>query len=181
MDCYKTSNNKYFNAPPRMADGRHFTDYRPSFELNNKIGNDNELKESYAYRQFLIDNAEKLIDVNRKHAFMINGNTECMKPFETGTMLPEKQKMVCNMKTCEVVDNYENGIGMGRVYNTDSNGSCLAPLTEPEMKTSGNLCAPNSDLANYYPVGEESSENAVRVAVPSGGEVLSGGDNTAYQ
>ena len=33
---------------------------RPSFELNNKIGNDNELKESYAYRQFLIDNAEKL-------------------------------------------------------------------------------------------------------------------------
>ena len=24
--CCKTSNNKYFNAPPLMSDGRHFTD-----------------------------------------------------------------------------------------------------------------------------------------------------------
>ena len=44
--CYKTSNNKFFNAPPRMSDGRHFTDYRPDYELNMKIGEDNELNDS---------------------------------------------------------------------------------------------------------------------------------------
>ena len=27
MSCYRTTNNKFFTAPPRMADGRHFTDY----------------------------------------------------------------------------------------------------------------------------------------------------------
>ncbi len=54
----------------------------------------------------------------------------------------------------------------------DPNGSCLAPLTEPEMKTSGNLCAPNSDLGNYYPVSNEAVDNAARVAIPGGGEVL---------
>lgn len=174
--CYKSSNNKHFNAPPRMSDGRHFTDYRPSFELNKKISDDNELGDSYTYRQFLIDNAEQLMDINKKHSFMMNGNTECVQPFAQGTMLPEAQKMVCDMKSCKVVDNYENGIGMGRVYTQDPNASCLAPLTEPEMKTSGNLCAPNSDLGNYYPVSNEAVDNAARVAIPGGGEVLSGGD-----
>ena len=62
--CYKTTNNKYFNAPPRMSDGRHFTDYRPSHELNMKISQDNDINDSYEYRQFLIDNGEKLMDVN---------------------------------------------------------------------------------------------------------------------
>ena len=27
-NCHKTTNNKYFQCPPRMSDGRHFTDYR---------------------------------------------------------------------------------------------------------------------------------------------------------
>jgi len=174
--CYKTSNNKFFNAPPRMSDGRHFTDYRPSYELNMKISADNELDDSYKYRQFLIDNAEQLMEINKKQSFMMNGNTECVEPYTQGTMLPEAQKMVCDMKSCKVVDNYENGLGMGRVYTKDPNASCLAPLTEPEMKTSGNLCSPNSDLANYYPISNDKVNNAVRVAVPGAGEVLSGGD-----
>ena len=29
MSCYKTSNNRFFNATSRMSDGRNFTDYRP--------------------------------------------------------------------------------------------------------------------------------------------------------
>ena len=37
--CKKTSNNKYFNCPPRMDDGRHFTDYRPNDRVNNLIRN----------------------------------------------------------------------------------------------------------------------------------------------
>ncbi len=28
--CYKTGDNRYNDCPPRMADGRHFTDFRPN-------------------------------------------------------------------------------------------------------------------------------------------------------
>ena len=43
MNCYRTSNNKFFNAPPRMADGRHFTDYRPSCDANSSVRNNQQI------------------------------------------------------------------------------------------------------------------------------------------
>ena len=66
MNCYKTTNNKHFTAPPRMADGRHFTDYRPTFDLNTKIQNDNNVDTSYNYRMLLTNNAEQIMELNRK-------------------------------------------------------------------------------------------------------------------
>ena len=51
--CYKTGNNKYFNAPPLMADGRHFTDYRPQCTLNNQIRAQNNGLSSFDYRMYL--------------------------------------------------------------------------------------------------------------------------------
>ena len=56
-NCYKTSNNKYANAPPRMDDGRHFTDYRPNCFLNNRLQVDNNVPNSYEMRLFLTRNA----------------------------------------------------------------------------------------------------------------------------
>ena len=44
MSCGTTS-NKFFTAPPE--DGGHFTDYRPTFDLNNKIQEDNNIDTSY--------------------------------------------------------------------------------------------------------------------------------------
>ena len=41
--CYKTSNNKYAKCPPRMDDGRHFTDYRPNHEINKHIIENNKI------------------------------------------------------------------------------------------------------------------------------------------
>ena len=38
-----TSNNKYFDCPPRMDDARHFTDYRPNRDVNNKIRHNNKI------------------------------------------------------------------------------------------------------------------------------------------
>ena len=61
MDCYKTSNNKHFGCPPRMADGRHFTDYRPSCHINNIIRSGNNVMNSFEYRLFLTRNAEELM------------------------------------------------------------------------------------------------------------------------
>ena len=37
----KTSNNKYFECPARMDDGRLFTDYSPSAVLNDVIRKNN--------------------------------------------------------------------------------------------------------------------------------------------
>ena len=88
MDCYRTSNNKYFQAPPRMDDSRHFTDYRPDCHVNNLIKNDNKVFNSYEYRLFLTRNAEKLMDANRQYAFLKNGVSECKMPYNQGTMLP---------------------------------------------------------------------------------------------
>ena len=34
-NCNKTSNNKYFDCPALMSDGRVFTDYRPSSYVND--------------------------------------------------------------------------------------------------------------------------------------------------
>ena len=42
-NCYRASDNKYNDSPVRMADGRHFTDYRPSCDLNNVIKRDNNI------------------------------------------------------------------------------------------------------------------------------------------
>ncbi len=59
----KTSNNKYFDCPARMDDGRAFTDYRPRSTVDNMIRVSNNIKSSYEYRQFLIHNATKIMDV----------------------------------------------------------------------------------------------------------------------
>ena len=58
--CYKTSNNKYFNAPPLMSDGRHFTDYRSSCVANAMIHVNNKLTNSYDFRTYLIRNAKNI-------------------------------------------------------------------------------------------------------------------------
>ena len=60
MNCFRTSNNKHFNAPQRMSDGRNFTDYRPNYELNKSLKDLNKLDNSHNYRNFLNNNAEKI-------------------------------------------------------------------------------------------------------------------------
>ena len=90
MSCYRTSNNKHFASPPRMADGRHFTDYRANYNLNNQIKTDNGVANSFEFKAFLCDNGNNIRELNKKHAFNKNGVKEFVPPYETGTMLPEK-------------------------------------------------------------------------------------------
>jgi len=63
-NCDKTSNNKYFDCPARMDDGRAFTDYRPSSSVNDMIRYSNNVMTSFDYRQFLTHNATKIMEVN---------------------------------------------------------------------------------------------------------------------
>jgi hypothetical protein len=179
MSCYRTSNNKHFASPPRMADGRHFTDYRANYNLNNQIKTDNGVANSFEFKAFLCDNGNNIRELNKKHAFNKNGVKEFVAPYETGTMLPEKQKVKCDKNKCEIVDNYEHGIGMGRIYNTEKVSNCLKPLSGPEYPLDNNLCQPMESLANYYPL-DNTNNNVQRVASPGGGAMLSGGDPNTY-
>ena len=49
--CDKTSNNKFFNCPPRMSDGRHFTDYRPSIYVNDLVRYSNNVMSNFVNNQ----------------------------------------------------------------------------------------------------------------------------------
>ena len=71
------NNPKYQGCPARMSDGRHFTDYRPNCHLNGLIQSQNNIKNSYHYRNFLQDNGSKLMDMNKNHAINKNYCDSC--------------------------------------------------------------------------------------------------------
>ena len=177
MDCYRTSNNKYFQAPPRMDDSRHFTDYRPDCHVNNLIKNDNKVFNSYKYRLFLTRNAEKLMDANRQYAFLKNGVSECKMPYNQGTMLPEETKVVCNSQNCRTVINDKNGLGQGRIYSEEPNNLLD---THQNPKLNKNYCTPPQDNFRYYPTDQVDSKNIQRHSLHSGGKILDGGDPSVY-
>jgi len=66
--CYSGSNNIHFNSPPIMADGRNFATWVPACAVNETIQKKNNLTTNYAYRQYLINNAEKLMKYNSTSA-----------------------------------------------------------------------------------------------------------------
>ena len=65
--CQKTSNNKYFNCPALMSDGRIFTDYRSSTIVNEDLMKVTDINSSYKYRQFLINNGDNIIKLNNDY------------------------------------------------------------------------------------------------------------------
>lgn len=114
--CYKTSDNKYRDCPPRMSDGRHFTDYRPVCDVNNLIKLDNNIQNSLNYRNFLQENGEELIDKNREYACMMNCCGPCdddVEGFES-TMLPELIMQETNERNASYKQNNPKGLGLGR-------------------------------------------------------------------
>ena len=110
--CNRTTNNKYFNCPPRMSDGRHFTDYRSHNYVNDLIQTSNRTTSNYEYRQFLIHNAEKIMKINNDYTVAMNGCTEC-----NATSVPFKTecKINQNYSNCFLKD--VNGVGL---YNDTS-------------------------------------------------------------
>ena len=179
MSCYRSSNNKFFNSPSRMADGRLFTDYRPNYEMNRYIESGNKLKNTHDYRLFLSRNAEKIIQKNQDYVYMKNGGGRCVEPYHIGTMLPEKTRVKCNQHTCEIVDVDPNGHGQGREYVTEGYNKHLSPVMKPPMELEDNACASSFDSFNYYPIIENYNVES-RPAVPFGGSMLTGGDPRVF-
>ena len=75
--CYKASNNKYSKCPPRMDDGRHFTDYRPNTFINSSERYSNGIVTGEDYREYLQNNAVKIMNSNSQESWKINGCGPC--------------------------------------------------------------------------------------------------------
>lgn len=178
MNCYRTSDNKFFSAPPKMSDGRHFTDYRPSCDVNNMIRNDNKITNSFDYKLFLTNNADKIMEINQKHNYAKNGVFKCKNPYEVGTMLPEMERIVCDEHSCNIVHKNDNGIGRGREYSVNPN-ELLDAFKAPNTLLEDNKCAKVEDSFNYYPLDSKRANDIQRESV-RGGDILSGGDPNVY-
>jgi hypothetical protein len=108
--CFKVSNNKFFNCPALMSDGRAFTDYRQSCYINNSLLNSNDFNSSYQYRQWLIHNASQLMANNNAYNNRLNA---C----ETCNATPIPLQGICEVNgyvpKCRATD--DDGLGLGYV------------------------------------------------------------------
>lgn len=183
--CTKTSDNKHFDCPARMADGRLFTDYRPRCDVNFSVvsrggGNDKTQApaDSYAYRQYLIANTDSLLQAERRRAYSGASCSPCAAFDKPGTMLPERVIDVCDTRTCRRVPGNDpvNGLGLGREYGFEK-----SVVRTPSSAASRNCCTTAYDVQNYYPAvfddntGDPMSQ---RLSVPGGASTasLEGGD-----
>lgn len=105
------------SCPMRMADGRTFTDYQPRCARNDGwqqlFG---QQLNSYDLRQYLISNADQLMQANRTVASCGAQCAPCKTPWNKGTMLPESSMVKCNAQTCSIAAGDPFGLGQGRDY-----------------------------------------------------------------
>lgn len=185
-ECQRPSNNQYFNCPPRMADGRHFTDYRPRCTQQYQDKVSNKLLSSYEQRMYLTSHADELIKTNARNAYMNNRCGPCMEPYDQGTMVPEFEKQVCNERTCGFSMNDPYGVGLGRKFYTEDMDEPLRKkfLEEKEKETkffkeNSQCCGTVSDDLQYYPIDGYVEKEYARYGIPSGGVPMTGGDSLA--
>jgi hypothetical protein len=66
--CYSGSNNIHFDFPPIMKDGRNYANWQPGGALNEEIRKDNKIHSNWAYRKYLTENADNIIQKNQAAA-----------------------------------------------------------------------------------------------------------------
>lgn len=106
----RTVNNKYFDAPARMDDGRTFTDYRASSSVDNMIRYSNNVMSNYEYRQFLINNADEIMNINRKYTEDKVGTKNC-----TAKPVPFYSTCDVNSSFAKCTVTNSDGIGLNNV------------------------------------------------------------------
>lgn len=103
---------------PRMSDGRAFTDYssRCAYASAWRQRNlDERPMSSNAARQFLVDNADRIMRHNAAVAERAGGCGACYGLGDEGTMLREYETTVCDRRTCTFPKTGAvHGVGMGR-------------------------------------------------------------------
>jgi len=181
-ECSGDSGSGNSMCPPRMSDGRMFTDYRPRCIANfsipglNEIEGNYDLPNSYEYRQYLVNNATDLITKNQQAAYKTNSCGPCTNPYNDGTMLPEQRLVKCDSSTCTFYQNDAGGLGLGRVYDSPSpvQSSFLTTKKQEQASLEKQQAACTSKKqysgvdADYYSFNGASADQMGRALVPSG-------------
>lgn len=171
--CSRVSNNKFSNCPPLMADGRHFTDYRPRCFSQYLVTPNGNFPSSFDYRMYLTRNADGIMKKNALDAYRTNVCGPCVEPYNIGTMLPEKTVQSCNTRTCTFNKNDPNGLGLGRFFgDKDTTRTEFLQQKKAEsdfFKSKDNCCAPAIDNLYLYPIDGVTRNNYERYSVPGGG------------
>ena len=66
--CYSGSNNIHFNFPPIMSDSRNFSSWQPEAVVNKRIQQQENIRTSWQYRQFLTNNGREIMKYNTMEA-----------------------------------------------------------------------------------------------------------------
>lgn len=95
---YIIMDNFYTGCPPKMADGRHMTDYRPHTHMEEQIKYANGIVRDDEARLFLQGNAEKLI--NGEWDYLKENRScwknECVHVYPTRMFPPWFQEEITN-------------------------------------------------------------------------------------
>ena len=172
--CKYASNNQYFNAPARMADGRLFTNYKNSYEMNKALEKQVNVNGPEQYRKYLNKNSlqlRKQLDEQRCEKVC---TYPCMDP-KRGTLVPEKVMETCGKNNCRFTLSYSDGVGMGR-GNTNIN----APEDYKCVKKTNNCCIPPEMGRGFYGNVLAKGEKTCTRPTVLGGTPKQGGDPVAY-
>lgn len=71
--CYSGSNNIDFNYPPIMSDGRNYSSWQPDAVINERIQEKEGIQSNWSYRQYLQNNAAKIMNFNTREACYTSG------------------------------------------------------------------------------------------------------------
>lgn len=182
-DCERPSNNQYFNCPPRMSDGRHFTDYRPRCAQQYQDKITNKLMRSYDQRLYLTENAEEIMKTNARNSYMMNRCGPCVEPYDQGTMVPEFEEQTCDANTCSFSVNDPYGVGLGRkLYDHEADQKIKERFLEEKDKETkffaqtAQCCGTPADDLQYYPIDGIIAKDYARTVIPSGATPMTGGD-----
>lgn len=144
-ECKRESASPEASCPPRMQDGRGFTDYHTRCSQNQFLKARAQMPSSYDYRMFLVRNADALINEDRANVYKDMKCVPCYDVKEDGTMLPEQSTVKCTDRVCNVSAKNPAGLGQGRTHNDGVLGDFVP------AKVSG---------ANaFYPIGGKVSED----------------------
>ena len=142
QNCNKTSNNKYFDCPALMSDGRIMTDYRSSNTLNDLIRISNNTLSSFEYRQFLTNNADNIMKINNDY---VTNKNSC----SSGELITVPFNKVCSYNTqVGVCNNTNQRLGIGLRNEVDKNIKNCDPSQSANCYFNDSSMNANSEFYN---------------------------------
>ena len=114
--CKNACDNKYNECPPRMSDGRQFTDYRPRCDV--VFGGVPQPMSSYDYRMFLTNHSKDIMNKDRELATMKATCGWC----DTNKTPPFNAQQSCDDRVCGFSTAADERDGVGIMNDTIAGG-----------------------------------------------------------